>query len=74
MNPRLPEDLEAWAETRVSEGAYASTHEYIGDLVRRDREAEEARRRLKAAIEIGRASGISNRTIDDIIQASREQD
>ena len=74
LNPPLSEELEALAEARVSEEGYANLSEYLGDLVRRDIEAQEARRRLKAAIEVGRASGISSRSIDDIIQASREQD
>lgn len=73
MNVSIPEGLKAWAEARVSEGRYASTSDYVRDLVRRDQENEEARRRLQAAIDAGRASGTSDRTIDDIIQASRAQ-
>ena len=61
MNISITDRLKAWAEARVAEGRYASTSDYVRDLIRRDQEAEEARRRLQAAIDEGRASGISER-------------
>lgn len=61
MNISIPDKLKGWAEARVAEGRYSSTSDYVRDLVRRDQEAEEARRRLQAAIDEGRASGISER-------------
>ena len=61
MNVSLPDRLKGWAEQRVAEGRYSSTSDYVRDLVRRDQEAEEARRRLQAAIDEGRASGVSER-------------
>lgn len=73
MNISIPEKLKGWAEARVAEGRYSSTSDYVRDLVRRDQEAEEARRRLQAAIDEGRASGISKRTIEDIIADARER-
>lgn len=73
MNISIPEKLKGWAEARVAEGRYSSTSDYVRDLVRRDQEAEEARRRLQAAIDEGRASGISKRTIEDIIADTRER-
>jgi len=73
MNVSLPEALKTWAETRVAEGRYSSTSDYVRDLVRRDQEAEEKLQRLRAMIEEGRNSGISNRTIDDIIADSRSK-
>lgn len=71
MNVSLPEKLKHWADTRVAEGRFSSTRDYIRDLMRRDQEAEEARHRLQAAIDAGRASGISGRSIDDIITEVR---
>ncbi|MEI9853011.1 MAG: type II toxin-antitoxin system ParD family antitoxin [Sphingomonas sp.] len=67
MNVSIPDALKAWAEARVAEGRYSSTSDYVRDLVRRDQDEEAARQRLQAAIDEGRASGISERTIDDII-------
>lgn len=71
MNISIPDKLKGWVESRVAEGRYSSTSDYVRDLVRRDQEAEEARRRLQVAIDEGLASGISDRTIEDIIAASR---
>ena len=71
MNVSIPDKLKGWAEQRVAEGRYSSTSDYVRDLVRRDQEAEEARRRLQAAIDEGRASGISTRSVEDIIADNR---
>jgi antitoxin ParD1/3/4 len=61
MNVSIPEKLKGWAEQRVAEGRYSSTSDYIRDLVRRDQEDEEKRKLLQAAIDEGRASGVSER-------------
>lgn len=61
MNVSIPDKLKGWAEQRVAEGHYSSTSDYIRDLVRRDQEQEEKLRRLQAAIDEGRASGLSER-------------
>jgi antitoxin ParD1/3/4 len=71
MNVSLPEGLKAWAEARVAEGHYSSTSDYVRDLMRRDREYAEKLRDLQAALDKGRRSGISKRTIDDIIADTR---
>jgi antitoxin ParD1/3/4 len=74
MNVSIPDKLKGWAEQRVAEGRYSSTSDYIRDLVRRDQEQEEKLRRLQAAIDEGLASGVSKRTIEDIIADRRKRD
>ena len=71
MNISLPDKLKAWADARVAEGRYSSTSDYVRDLMRRDQDAVEARRRVQSAIDEGRASPPSDRTIADIIAARR---
>ena len=61
MNVSIPDKLKGWAESRVAEGRYSSTSDYVRDLVRRDQEQEEKLRALRAAIDEGLASGISDR-------------
>jgi len=61
MNISIPDKLKGWAEQRVAEGRYSSTSDYVRDLVRRDQEREEQVRRLQAAIDAGRASGVNDR-------------
>lgn len=53
MNISLPDGLKSWIEARVAEGRYSSSSDYVRDLVRREQEAEEKRRALRAAIEEG---------------------
>ena len=73
MNVSLPDGLKYWAETRVTEGLYSSTSDYVRDLMRRDMEVVEARRRLQAAIDEGRASGTSSRSVKDILEDARRK-
>ncbi|WP_374132134.1 type II toxin-antitoxin system ParD family antitoxin [Sphingomonas sp. 28-62-20] len=61
MNISIPEALKSWAEARVAEGSYSSTSDYVRDLVRRDRDYAEKLKALQAAIDVGRASGVSER-------------
>ena len=61
MNVSIPEKLKSWAEARVAEGRYSSTSDYVRDLVRRDQEREQKLQRLRAAIDEGLASGVSER-------------
>jgi antitoxin ParD1/3/4 len=67
----LPAGLGDWANKRVAEGPYDSASDYVGDLVRRDREAAEATARLQAAIDEGLASPETDTTIADIVAAAR---
>ncbi len=71
MNVSIPEALKAWVESRVAEGRYSSSSDYIRDLVRRDQEAEGAQRRLQAAIDEGLASGVSERDPFDYLRELR---
>ena len=73
MNVSIPDQLKGWAESRVAEGRYSSTSDYVRDLVRRDQEQEERLRALRAAIDEGRSSGVSKRTIADIIADGRKR-
>lgn len=71
MNISLPEKLKSWADARVAEGRYSSTSDYVRDLMRRDQDRAEATARLQAAIDEGRASPPSERSLEDIIAARR---
>lgn len=66
MNISLPEGLKAWAEARVAEGRYSSTSDYVRDLMRRDQEYAQKLQRLQEAIDEGFASGVSEKSVDDV--------
>ncbi|QIG78683.1 type II toxin-antitoxin system ParD family antitoxin [Stakelama tenebrarum] len=79
MNVSIPEALKAWVESRVAEGRYSSSSDYIRDLVRRDQEAEAVKAReiarLRAAWDDGLASGepepMPEDWADDVIARGR---
>lgn len=70
MTLSLPDPMKEWIEAETRKGDYASTSDFMRDLVRRERERrkppmtlEELRQRLDEA----RASGVSDRSIKEII-------
>lgn len=71
LNVMLPDDLQSWADARAVEGGFSSTGDYICDLVRRDREDAEKLAALQAAIDAGRASGVSERDPFDYLDELR---
>jgi antitoxin ParD1/3/4 len=71
MNVSLPKKMKDWVESRVAEGTYANASDYVRDLVRRDQRRTEGIARLQAEIDKGRASGISDKTLDQIFEEAR---
>ena len=59
---------DAWMKSRLASGDYASDSEYVRDLIRRDQQENQKFHMLKAAIEDGLDSGISDRSVKDIMQ------
>ncbi|MEX2589639.1 MAG: type II toxin-antitoxin system ParD family antitoxin [Chitinophagales bacterium] len=60
--------LNNWIQEIVAEGEYTNESEYIRDLVRKDRERKAKYQSLKAAIDKGLNSGVSSKSIPDIIK------
>jgi len=57
MNISLPDPMRDWVETCISGGKYASSSDYIRDLIRKDQSTREKFQALQAAITQGIASG-----------------
>lgn len=66
MNVSLPDQLKDWVEAQARSGRYSNASDYVRDLIRRDQERAAALRELQAAIDEGLASGISDRTPEQI--------
>jgi antitoxin ParD1/3/4 len=71
MTISLPEKMKEWVEDQLEAGYFASSSDYVRDLIRRDREKREAERdkevrmeELRRIIDEGMASGISTMTLD----------
>ncbi|MDZ4762668.1 MAG: type II toxin-antitoxin system ParD family antitoxin [Alphaproteobacteria bacterium] len=69
----MSDTMETYVSSRVASGDYNNTSEYFRDLVRRDQEKRAADDKLRALIEEGRASGVSNRTFGQIWADAEER-
>lgn len=59
---------DAWIKFRISSGDYASDSEYVRDLIRRDQQEYDKYMSLKAALTEGLESGVSERSVKDIMR------
>ena len=73
MNVSLPDPMKAWVEAQVEGGQYGNASDYVRDLIRRDQQAREQVKVLQAAITKGLESGISDRTMRDILKEARSK-
>lgn len=70
----MPDQMNDWVEAQISAGRYGNVSEYFRDLVRRDQERRDtAISELRVMLERAEASGISNRSVSEIIEAAREE-
>ena len=75
MTVSLPDPMKEWIEAQISRGDYASTSDYVRDLVRRDRarrEQELTLDELRKKLADSRSSGESSRSVDEIFAEARE--
>ena len=57
MNISLPEQMREWVQSQIEEGKYASSSDYVRDLIRQDQERRDKIAALQRAIEEGLESG-----------------
>ena len=62
----LSEPMEAWIKSQIASGRYASDSEYFRDLIRKDQDKRAAEHQLRAMIQDGLDSGISDKTMVEI--------
>lgn len=73
MNVSLPDPMKNWVEAQTKSGRYSNASDYVRDLIRRDQERAGALAELQKLLTEGLESGASDRTIDDVLKAAREQ-
>lgn len=71
MNVSLSDQMKNWVEERIDTGLYHNASEYIRDLIRKDQAETEKTQAFRAAIEIGRNSGIDDRSPDEIFGSAK---
>lgn len=73
MNISLPDKMKQWVEEQVATGRYANASDYMRDLVREDQDRAMVISELQAMIDEADASGISERTVEDIRRDVRQE-
>jgi len=70
MNISLPDPMKEWVEAQAESGRYSNASDYVRDLIRRDQEREAWHKELQSAVDVGVASGIGTRSMEDLKQAA----
>ena len=73
MNVSLPNPMKDWVETQVKSGLYGNVSDYVRDLIRRDQQDREQINILQQAISKGIESGISDRSMLEILKEARKK-
>lgn len=72
MNTSVPDTMKIWVQSQIEKGVYANASDYIRDLIRQDQMRQEKLLAFQAAITKGLASGISDKSMDDVLREARE--
>lgn len=64
----IPQAMEDWVKAQIEAGRYANDSEYFRDLIRRDQERREREAELRTLIREGIDSGVSERTVPEIMK------
>ena len=62
-----------WIKQQVEKGDYTNDSEYLRDLVRKDQAEQQKLEELRAAVQEGLDSGISNKTVEQIWKEAEER-
>ncbi|MCJ2021431.1 type II toxin-antitoxin system ParD family antitoxin [Methylobacterium sp. E-065] len=73
MTISLPDASKVWVEAQAGAGRYANASDYVRDLIRRDQERLGKIDDLQRLIDESLASGVSDRTEEDIRRLGRER-
>jgi antitoxin ParD1/3/4 len=73
MNVSLPDQMKDWVESRAATGRWSNASDYVRDLIRRDQERAEKIAAMQALIDEAIASGISDRSMDDIVEDAKRR-
>ena len=73
MNVSLPDPMKDWVEAQAGTGRFANASDYVRDLIRRDQDRMAKIAELQGLIDEGLASGISTRSMSDVLAEAREK-
>ncbi len=73
MNVSLPDPMKDWVEAQAGTGRFANASDYVRDLIRRDQDRMAKIAELQGLIDEGLESGISTRSMSDVLAEAREK-
>jgi antitoxin ParD1/3/4 len=73
MNISVPDPMKDWVQAQIDEGKYASSSDYVRDLIRKDQEEKDKLAALQAAITLGIESGDAGELDMDAIKKRARQ-
>ncbi len=73
MNISLPDQMKAWVEAQTEDGRYANSSDVVRDLIRREQIKAEKIAHWQRLVDEARASGISDKTVDQIFEEARAE-
>jgi antitoxin ParD1/3/4 len=73
MNVSLPEPLKRFVDEQVREGGYASTSDYVRELIRKDRDAAALRGLLMEGLASGPAAPVDDAWFESLRQRARKR-
>ena len=73
MNISLPDPMKDWVNAQTETGRYSNASDYVRDLIRQDQERTGKIEQLQRLIDEGLASGITDKSIDQILEVARKQ-
>ena len=76
MTISLPDPMKDWIEAQIKQGDYASTSDYVRDLVRRDRirreQPELTLEDVRQIVAESRVSGRTDATVTDVLAEAKK--
>ena len=73
MNVSLPDPMKDWVEAQAKSGRYSNASDYVRDLIRRDQERADKLAELQKLLTEGLESGVSDRTMEDVLKTARQR-
>jgi antitoxin ParD1/3/4 len=73
LNISIPGPLRDWIDSQVGKGEYASASDYVRELVREHRDRQMQLARLNELLREGEESGVSERSLDDVVADIRRR-
>ncbi len=73
LNISMPDPMRDWVQAQIKGGRYASSSDYVRDLIRQDQMKADKLRQLQTALEQGLASGTSEHSMEKILDIARMQ-